>query len=417
MADEQTTPPGAAPARSETTATATTAPKTKLPRWRRILVGFLVVVGCILAPLSVLSVWMKTTLLDTDRYVSTVTPLADDPDVQQALATRITNALLENTDIESRITDALPTKAGFAAPAIAAGLEQYVHAAALKLVQSDQFDKLWTEANARAHPQIVALLEGDEGKRISTKNGQIVLKLGPVAEKVQGVLEKAGIDVFSSSSGSTPQIVLISSEDLKSAQGITDLLQKLAWVLPVLTILAFGVAIGLSGNRRRTVLRSALGLALGMGLLLAVLNAGRHFYLDALPATVSRPAATAVYEQLLSFLRLSLRTGFVLAIVVALGAWLAGPGSFATKLREGTLRLVRGHDTGEEPSGLAVWVARHKTPLRVVVIGIALAILVAINAPTPAEVIVLAIIVILALLLIEFLGRSVRTPDAAETAA
>ena len=74
---------------------------------------------------------------------------------------------------------------------------------------------------------------------------------------------------------------------------------------------------------------------------------------------------------------------------------------------------MRGHDTGEEPSGLAVWVARYKTPLRVVVIGIALAILVVINAPTPAEVIVLAIIVILLLLLIEFLGRAVRTADTA----
>ena len=143
------------------------------------------------------------------------------------------------------------------------------------------------------------------------------------------------------------------------------------------------------------------------------LNSGRHFYLNALPDSVSRPAASAVYDQLLSFLRLSLRTGFVLAIVVALGAWLSGPASFATKIRTGTLGLVRGHDTGEEPSGLGVWVARYKNPLRVVVIGIALVILVVIDAPTPAEVIVLAILVILGLLLIEFLGRSVRTADTA----
>ena len=413
MADEQTTPDGAAPASPDTTAT---TEKAKLPLWRRILVGFLVVLGCVLAPLSVLSVWMKTTLLDTDRYVSTVTPLSDDPDVQQALANRITNAITQNADLETKIADALPSKAAFAAPAIASGLEQYVNAAALKIVQSDQFDKLWTDANRRAHPQIVALLEGKEGKRLSAKNGEIVLTLGPIAEKVQGVLDKAGIDVFSNTSG-PPQIVLFSSSDLKSAQGATDLLQKSAWVLPVLTILAFAVAIALSGNRRRTVLRSALGIALGMGILLVGLNTGRHFYLDALPSSVSRPAATAVYDQLLSFLRLALRTAFVLAIVVAIGAWLASPGALATKIREGTLSLVRGHDTGEEPSGLAVWVARYKTPLRVLVIGIALAILVAIDAPTPAEVIVLAIIVILGLLLIEFLGRAVRTPDPADTTA
>jgi hypothetical protein len=414
MAEEQTTPDGAATASTDTASTGsgTPAPRGALPKWRRILVGVLVVVGCVLAPLSVLSVWMKSTLLNTDNYVSTVGPLASDPDVQQALANRITNAIVQNTDIESKIADALPSKAAFVAPAVAAGLEQYVNQAALKLVQSDQFDKLWVEANARAHPQIVALLEGGGGKRVSTKDGQIVLTLGPIAAKVQGVLEKAGIDVFSGS-GSTPTIVLFTSSDLKSAQSITDLLQKSAWVLSVLTILAFAVAIGLSGNRRRTILRASLGLALGMGLLLVLFNTGRHFYLDALPATVSRPAATAVYDQLLTALRLSLRTGFVLAIVVALGAWLSGPGSVATKIREGTLRLVRGHDTGEEPSGLGVWVAGHKNPLRLVVVGVALLILVVINAPTPAEVLVLAIIVILLMLLIEFLGRAVRTADTA----
>ena len=290
---------------------ATETTKTKLPLWRRILVGFLVVLGCVLAPLSVLSVWIKTTALDTDRYVATVAPLSDDPDVEQALATRITNTIMQKVDVESVLADALPSKAAFAAPAIAAGLEQYIHTAALKIVQSDQFDKLWKDANACGHPQIVALLEGKDTKRLGTKDGEITLKLGPIAEKVQSVLDKAGIDVFSGGSGSTPQIVLISSSDLKSAQGITDLLQKLAWVLPVLTILAFAGAIALSGNRRRTILRSGLGIAFGMGILLVVLNLGRHFYLDALPSSVSQPAASAVYDQLLSFLRLALRTAFV----------------------------------------------------------------------------------------------------------
>src|SRR3954451_14008769 len=251
MADVQTTPDGAAPTSPGTTEG---APKAKLPRWRRILVGFLVVLGCVLAPLSVLSVWIKTTVLDTDRYVSTVAPLSDNPDVEQALANRITNTIMQKVDVESLLADALPTRAAFAAPAIASGLEQYIHTAALKIVQSDQFDTLWKNANARAHPQIVALLEGKDTKRLSTKNGEITLKLGSIVEKVQTVLDKAGIDVFSSGSGSTPQIVLISSSELKSAQGATDLLQKLAWVLPVLTILAFAGALALSGNRRRTIL-------------------------------------------------------------------------------------------------------------------------------------------------------------------
>ena len=40
--------------------------------------------GCALAPLSVVSVWARSEVTDTDRYVDTVAPLAKDPAVQAA---------------------------------------------------------------------------------------------------------------------------------------------------------------------------------------------------------------------------------------------------------------------------------------------------------------------------------------------
>ena len=40
---------------------------------------------------SVPAVWSARTVLNTDRYVATVEPLADDPAVQQAIATRLTD--------------------------------------------------------------------------------------------------------------------------------------------------------------------------------------------------------------------------------------------------------------------------------------------------------------------------------------
>jgi hypothetical protein len=130
----------------------------RIPRWRRTLVALLVVVGCVLAPLSILGVWIRNTLLDTDRYVETIGPLIDDPDVQDALATRITTTLLTGTDVEQRIADALPSQASFIAPAVANGLDQFVEGAAHDLVQSERVEELWDVANRRAHTQVVALL-------------------------------------------------------------------------------------------------------------------------------------------------------------------------------------------------------------------------------------------------------------------
>src|SRR5215467_12969337 len=94
---------------------------TRAPKWRRALVAVLVVVGCILAPLSALSVWMKTALLNTDNYVATVAPLAHNTNVQAALADRITNALTQNSAVDSvrqQIIDRLPQQARFIAPKI-----------------------------------------------------------------------------------------------------------------------------------------------------------------------------------------------------------------------------------------------------------------------------------------------------------
>jgi hypothetical protein len=400
-----------------TQSTAAPAPATaepsvakRTPRWRRILVALLVIVGCVLAPLSVMGVWMKNTLLDTDQYVSTVGPLVDNPDVQQALATRITNALVQGTNVDQQIADALPPRVSFAAPAVADALERVVHTTALRLVESDQFESLWDTLNRRAHEQIVALLKGESRRgNITTNNGQVAVNLGPFLGKVQAALEKRGIDVFDaqSVSASKRQIVLVDSQTLKSAQGATDLLQKLAYILPFLTLLAFVVAIVLSGDRRRTILHAALGIALAMALLLVIFNVGRRFYLDALPASVNRAAAGAVYDRILSFLRLSLRTGFVVAVLVAIAAWISGPGRAATRIRTSTVGAVRGHETGEAPSNVAAFVARHRVALRVVVVGIGLAILAALDAPTPVAAIVIAIFVLVGLLLVEFFARGV----------
>ena len=88
----------------------TSSPR-RTPRWRRILVSLLVIVGCVLAPLSVLSVWIRNTMLDTDQYVETVGPLIDNPDVQSALATRITNAVVEGSGAAMIFAGSTATKA------------------------------------------------------------------------------------------------------------------------------------------------------------------------------------------------------------------------------------------------------------------------------------------------------------------
>jgi hypothetical protein len=387
----------------------TKAKAKRVARWRRIVGGLLVVLVCILAPVSVLAIWLHNTVLDTDQYVSTVAPLARDSAVQDAIATRVTNSLVTSTDIEARVARVLPARAPISAEAVVDGITGVVHDLALRLVQSDQFATLWEEANRRAHTQLVAVLQGKGVANIETKNGQVVVHLGPVVDRVKAALEKTGINVFSGVEGErvNNQVVLLDSDQLSKAQDAVDAFDKLVVVLPILTIAFFVIAVLLSGNRRRTILRTGLGLALGAALLLTVFNVGRSVYLNSLPADVNRAAATQVYDQLLDFLRTALRSVFVLGLVTAIGAWLAGPGQTATTIRDSVVGLFRGRGrtADTEPSRIAAFVFRYRSALRVVVAGIGVAILVVLSHPGPIAVLVIAIIVLVCLAIIEALSR------------
>jgi hypothetical protein len=374
------------------------------PRWRRILVALLVVIGCVLAPISVIGLWGRNTLLDTDQYVDTVGPLAKDPAIQKAVSERVSKRLVSSVDIEGEIKAAFPRAESFA-PSIAAGLETFVREATLRITQSERFHTLWENINRRAHSRIVAVLEGEGTETVQTRDGQVVLNVGPLVDEVKKRLDDRGVTVFDGVS-TKAQFVLFDSEQLTKAQSGVRALKRVTYLLPILALVAFAAAIALSSNRRRTLLRAALGLAFGMALVLIVFNLGRGAYLDAVErAGRSREANAAAFDQVIDFLRISLRTVFAVGLVVALGAWLAGPGRLATRIREGVLGLVRGKgDAGVTAVGR--FVGTYRVALRVTVVGLGVLILVVLSHPGVVAVLVTTALVVVGLLLIEFLGRT-----------
>jgi hypothetical protein len=372
-------------------------------RGRTIAVTLLLIVACVLAPLSLIAVWTRNTLLDTDQYVETVGPLAHNPKVINAIASNISEEVVQGTNVEAKVKDALPPRADFIAPAVARSLGTVVHDVAVRILSSDQFETLWKAANRRAHDQVEAVLTGG-GSKITTKNGEVAVNLGPVVDKVQKALAGIGINVFSDSSARrvSPRFVLIQSDELKSAQSAVDLLQKLSIVLPIVMLLFFAAAIAISRNRRMTVLHAGLGFAAAMLVVLTAFNLGRTAYLDALKAA-HPDAAAAVYDQLLSFLRLSARSLFALGLVVAIGAWLAGPSTAAVRVRS----FVRGGEgTQLATEGFPGWIARSRTGLRIVFVAIGALILVTWSHPRPLTVLIITIVVLIAIALTEFFART-----------
>ena len=88
---------------------------------RRASVVVLLILGCGLAALAVLAIWLRVTLLDTDRYVDTVAPIAAEPAVQKAVADKLDTAITTKIDFNALAREVLPERADVLAPALAAG--------------------------------------------------------------------------------------------------------------------------------------------------------------------------------------------------------------------------------------------------------------------------------------------------------
>ena len=130
------------------------------------------------------------------------------------------------------------------------------------------------------------------------------------------------------------RIVILRADELDTAQNAFELLKTLAWVLPLLTLAAFGLAVWLAGDRRRAVRGIGITLAV-VGLIgLVAANLTRNYVVDSLVASRDdRQAANNAWNILTDLMRGSFRLMIVVGLLFLVAAWLAGPGRRALTAR------------------------------------------------------------------------------------
>lgn len=391
---------------------------------RSFISALLIVVACLLAPLSVLSVWASTVVSQTDRYVETVAPIADDPGVQAAITDEVTAAVMENLNVADVTTQALqvlseqenmPPRVAAALPALAGpltrGIEDFTRTQTGNFVASDQFETVWAEVNRIAHAQLVSLLEGDTSGAITAQDNQITLNLAPVIEEVSARLVDQGFELAANVPAVDRTFVLAESEGIGQAQGFYGILNALGVWLPIVAVGLLAAGVLLAADRRRALLRGSLGVAVAMIALGAGLTLVRTFYVETTPADIlTADTAGNVFDMLVRFLRTSLRATGVLALLVALAAFVTGPAPVAVRIRSVVDRGM-GHargsadDAGWHLDTVGRWVYRYKSTLWMVTFVVAGLALMFWDSPTVGDVVLVALIVIVVLAVIAFLGR------------
>ncbi|MEV6651106.1 hypothetical protein [Streptomyces sp. NPDC051219] len=388
-------------------------------RGRSLLSAVLIILAAVLSVLSVVAVWADSIVGDTDRYVATVAPLADDPAVQTAVTNRATAALLAEIDVKAVVNELSAAASqegvrpevarlisGLSGP-IESGLKELISSTVRRVVSSDVFETLWIDANRVAHTTLDKALTGKGGGAVSLKNNEVAIDVGPIVDKAKDELVNAGLSRAAKIPEVHTDFVVFASDDLGKVKTYVRILQILGTWLPVITVLIAAAAVFLAANRRRALIAVALSIAFAMLLLGTGLTIFRAIYLDRLPPHVYQPAAAAVFDTLIRFLRATVRVVGAVALVTAIGAFLVGPSRAAVAVRRacatgiGAVREAVG--AGGRLGPVGTFVHRYKRWIGGAVLLAAVLVLVTWSYPTTQVVLWLVVAVLAAFALREFL--------------
>ena len=400
--------------------------------WRAPVSIVLIVLGCILAPIAVIGSWAALEVSSTGRYVATVEPLIHDPAIQNYLTDQITNQITSSLNVTGLVNQAadqlnskgltrissLLTQFG---PQISSSVSGFIHSTVHSAISSQAMATAWVQANTLAHQSLVKVLSGQGGGAISTKNGQIVLNLGPLIVVAKQDLVARGFKLASSIPPVSPTLALFQAKDLGKAQTYYRLVKAGRIILIVLSLLLLAAGVWVARGRRRALIGAGLGLAASMLILGIGLDIGRGIYLSSIPSTFPTDAAAAAYDALVHFLRLTLRTVLVVGLVVAIGAFFTGPSRAAIQARSGIksgIDWIRhfGERRGVSTGPVGEWTYLHRRGLRIGAVALFALIFVFVGEPNVVLVIVLVILLLLVLGLIELIGRPPAAPESASQA-
>jgi hypothetical protein len=356
----------------------TTVPEGGGGRGRSVAAVVCVVLAALLMTPAALAYWGQRTLNDTQRYVDTVGPLVNSPEVQDAIATTVTDAIEAQVDVEAILNEVfagvitdrprLQQLVGPLAGAINGLIDREVRA----FVASDAFADIWVRVNTRAQQTLVRVLEGDDSGAVSVQGDQVVLDVSDVIAEVQQRLVARGITIVENVPipDVDKQIVLLDSSQLEQARTIYAFTNPVARWLILLVAALYLAALLLSRRRPRMTVIIGLVLAANALLVAWALSVGRQLFINELAGTVFGPASSVFYDTLLTYLERGWQVFLWLGVILVVAGWFAGSNASGTAVRTtitGGLETAGARLADGPVAGTGRWVAANARWLRIAV--------------------------------------------------
>ena len=407
-------------ASEETTQVVT--PARRPSRMRRLLIGLLVFLSCLAVVVSGLTLWTHYTVMNTDGYMNLVGPIGKDPQAIQNLSEYIGGEVISATDLQTRITDALPPRVQLLAGPITSYVEDFITKGATKVLSSPKAYDLWLTINRLGHEKIVALLRGDT-TNVYIAGSDVNLNLLPLISQVMvwvdqrlpgglsdrfsppviapGTDPAAGIQEVANWSGKPlpsdfGQITLLQSDALGPAQTAVKWFDRLTWILPLLTVALIVLTIWLSRRRARTAIAVGIGAAIAIFLTRVIVKRASLYLTDKLEEGQGVHIAKDVVNASLGPLTTITIWICVIGVVAAVLVWLLGRRDVRAGVVAAGKRVAgQSAEITLPDSPVTSWIVNHVVGVRwgVLVVG-----LIALALMTSSWLgIVLAIVVVLLL--------------------
>lgn len=381
------------------------ASSNRSPVWKRAVILLSAILAASLLVAGNVLFWAGNTIVDPQRFAAVASPLIKEPEVQESISRITADKVFERVDVEQILSENLPPRVEFAAPALAGQVKSATETALTRVMANESFQDTWNSAITTIHGRLITFVKNYEGDG--------TLQVADIYNKVLQRLEGTKLAFLSNVPlpAQTGAITLANATWLPAAHNVANNISMYQALTTILFIAFTALAIWLARRKRRMAITLGSMFALFTLLTLVAIRITQSIAISGV-ALENQAAVEVISEHILMPLILQTRALFLTATLIIIVAWISGPYRSATTIRTRIQDLFGGniHQAviGSHDNKFTQWLGVHKRVLQW--LFVALAAVYIVLAPASVTILVWTVAaLVIALLALEIIAAPITS--------
>ncbi len=279
----------------------------------------LVVLGCTMLSTFAIVRWTEQQVLNTNNWVATMSELPKNEAVAHSIGVKVVDGIFEKADLTQSLQEVLPERVAFLAPTISGFLRTRANDLATKIIMSNKFDQLWSDANRTAHENLVKVLRAPAREQKDIKVLPYKISLAKAQTWLQNAAANSENAQLLKAQDTAKDVVAFNASLRRGIDGMRAFVRaadNLYALLPYAILAALLGALALAATRRRVLFGIGVGITALSALAIAGVNILRPALLNSLQEQTYKPIFDVLWTQLsqpfLSYARYLVVLGFAL---------------------------------------------------------------------------------------------------------